>query len=191
MTFGFALSAVDITWGKHREQVHTFKSVAEASSLMKPKGDSLFASQGSSVAVLCLISFAAAAFVFGVAIFFQWLVYDDWLHDHGPSLRIVGSLLASAIMFVITLRRQLAQRRRQMEIEQHLQTMMWMNDRIRNSLQTIECVTYAANPQSTESVRTAVNTIEDVLQEVLVSTPVEPPAASRSNPQNKAIDAQG
>ena len=42
-----------------------------------------------------------------------------------------------------------------------------MNDRIRNSLQAIECVTYAADPQATESVRAAVDTIESVLQEVL------------------------
>ena len=105
--------------------------------------------------------------MFAVAIFFQWLVYDDWLHDQGP-VRIIGSLLAGAVMFTVTLRRQVAHRRREIEIQQHLVTLHKMNDRIRNSLQKIECVTYAASPEATESVRNAVDIIEDVLEEIMV-----------------------
>jgi Flp pilus assembly protein TadB len=153
---------------------------------MHPKGDSLVASQTSSVAVLCLISFSAALFVFCVAVFFQWLVYDDWLHDQGP-LRIVGSLLAASLMFVVSLRRQLAHRRREIEIQQHLQALMWMNDRIRNSLQTIECVTYAASPQTTDSVRSAVDSIEDVLDEMLIEKQASVPHQARSVPPAKSI----
>jgi len=45
-----------------------------------------------------------------------------------------------------------------------------MNDRIRNSLQTIELVVYATNPHVTNPVKDAVDTIESVLREVLVET---------------------
>ena len=45
-----------------------------------------------------------------------------------------------------------------------------MNDRIRNSLQAIELVVYATNPHVTDPVKEAVDTIESVLQEVLVET---------------------
>lgn len=50
-----------------------------------------------------------------------------------------------------------------------------MNDRIRNSLQAIECLTYAANPEATEPVRSAVNVIEGVLEEVLAEHHPAPP----------------
>ena len=52
-----------------------------------------------------------------------------------------------------------------------------MNDRIRNSLQAIELVMYASNPNLTNSVKEAVDTIESVLHEVLV----ENNADSRTN----------
>ena len=43
-----------------------------------------------------------------------------------------------------------------------------MNDRIRNSLQAIECVVYATNRHVTDPVRDAVDAIESVLHDVLV-----------------------
>lgn len=136
---------------------------------MKSKGDPLFVHHVPSHARLLLISALAGGFVVLIAIFFQWLVYDDWLHDQGP-LRLIGSLLAGLVMFAVTLRRQLTRRQREIDIQQHLQTLLKMNDRIRNSLQTIECVTYAASPEATQSVRDAVDTIEDVLEEMMVGT---------------------
>jgi hypothetical protein len=42
-----------------------------------------------------------------------------------------------------------------------------MNDRIRNALQAIECLTYLSQPQATEAVRQSVEVIDDVLREVL------------------------
>ncbi len=61
-----------------------------------------------------------------------------------------------------------------------------MNDRIRNALQVIECVTYASNPQATAPVRDAVDVIEGVLHEVLIEThPALPdvPAMSATTPK--------
>lgn len=137
----------------------------------------------SSQLTIVLVSVAAGLAVFGAAIFFQWLIYDDWLHDKGP-LRIVGSLLAGALMFAVAFRWQITIRERRLELLHRFETIRWMNDRIRNSLQAIECVTYAVVPETTESVRAAVDTIESVLQEVLADThspvPVEPRPHSES-----------
>ena len=66
-------------------------------------------------------------------------------------------------------------RRRKLEILHRFETIKWMTDRIRNSLQAIECITYVNNPEATASVSGAVATIEDVLKEVLAgSHPLEP-----------------
>ncbi|UWZ84522.1 hypothetical protein [Occallatibacter riparius] len=120
------------------------------------------------------MSFASGLTVFGLAIFFQWLIYDDWLHDSGP-VRIVGSFLAGAITCAVAFRWQISIRRRRLEIVHRFETIRWMNDRIRNSLQAIECVTYHANPEATDSVRSAVDAIEDVLQEVLSASHLSAP----------------
>lgn len=114
----------------------------------------------------------------GLAIFLQWLIYDDWLHDAGP-VRVIGSLLAGALMFAIAFRWQTAQRDRRLEMLHRFETIHWMTDRIRNSLQAIECVTYHASPEATDSVRAAVDTIESVLQEVLADSH---PSAGRPSP---------
>jgi hypothetical protein len=50
---------------------------------------------------------------------------------------------------------------------QRFETIAWMNDRIRNALQAIQFVDYAANPHATESVRDAADVIDSVLREVL------------------------
>lgn len=157
---------------------------------MKSKGDPLFVHHVPSLARLFFISALAGGFVVLVAIFFQWLVYDDWLHDQGP-LRLIGSFLAGVVMFAVTLRRQMTRRQREIEIQRHLQTLLNMNDRIRNSLQTIECVTYAASPEATESVREAVDTIEDVLEEMMVGThPVAPSSHRRDFGPAKTLRIQ-
>jgi hypothetical protein len=61
----------------------------------------------------------------------------------------------------------------------------WMNDRIRNSLQAIECVVYATKLHVTDPVRDAVDAIESVLQEVLVEADAIPSA--RLNWQSEAM----
>lgn len=121
------------------------------------------------MSVLCAIT------VFCVSIFIQWLVYDDWLHDKGP-LRVVGSLLAGVLSFAVALRFQLSIRWRKVELLHRFESIKWMTDRIRNSLQAIECITYAADPVATESVRDAVDVIEGVLHEVLAESRPEPRA---------------
>jgi hypothetical protein len=112
----------------------------------------------------------------------QWLIYDDWLHQTG-ALRIVGSGVAALVTFFAMFRWQSGLRKRQMETFQRFATIASMNDRIRNSLQAIECITYASNPKATESVKKAVDVIDGVLREVVAELnpgPIEisPPKAS-------------
>jgi hypothetical protein len=142
---------------------------------MKPKADPPLSRQIASDIRIWLVSVVCAVAVFGAAIFMQWLIYDDWLHDQGP-LRIVGSLLAGGLTFAAAVRWQFAIRWRKVEMLRRFESIKWMNDRIRNSLQAIECVTYAADPQATESVRSAVDAIEEVLNEVLTESHPAPAA---------------
>lgn len=134
---------------------------------------------GPTVAIW-LVSLASGGCVLGLAIFLQWLVYNDWMHDHAPQ-RWVGSLLAAALATFAVMRWQLALRRRRTEMLQRFETIRWMNDRIRNALQTIELLAFA-NSQATDAVSTAVDAIEDVLREVLAETHPNPshiPPAAR------------
>jgi hypothetical protein len=122
-----------------------------------------------SYASIWLLSFFFAVSVFSIAILLQWLIYDDWMHDNGP-LRLVGSVLAFVLTFLFTLRWQLAKRRQMIEVMRQFETIRWMNDRIRNSLQAIECLVFATHPHVTDPVRDAVDAIENALQEVLNET---------------------
>jgi hypothetical protein len=154
---------------------------------MTPKADLPLPRQIASDVKIWLLSVAAAIAVFTIAISVQWLIYDDWMHDKGP-LRVVGSILAAGLGFAIAARWQLSVRWRKVEMLHRFETIKWMNDRIRNSLQAIECVTYAANPHATESVRSAVDAIEAVLHEVLVeSHPALPAAAVKSDGARKSV----
>ena len=58
-----------------------------------------------------------------------------------------------------------------------------MNDRIRNALQAIECLTYVAQPEATDSVRQSVNVIDSVLREVLADS-----GQSHETARPKAVD---
>lgn len=157
---------------------------------MKPKADPPLSRQIASEITVWLLSASCGVAVFAIAIFIQWLIYDDWLHDRGP-VRVVGSLLAAGLMFAIAAHIQFANRWRKVELLRRFETIKWMNDRIRNSLQAIECVSYAANPEATESVRSAVDAIEDVLYEVLAeSHPAVPQARIRSEPSPGSIEVQ-
>ena len=116
-------------------------------------------------------SFAATAFVLTVALGVQWLVYDDWLHRSG--LRISGSCLAAVLTYAFTFRWLSQRRERKLEMLRRFATIARMNDRIRNALQAIELATYATNPDSVLPVKSAVDSIEAVLEEVLQD--VRPP----------------
>jgi hypothetical protein len=144
----------------------------------------------ASKAKIALISVLAAIPVLVASLLVQWLVYDDWLHQTGP-LRIVGTSIATAVTFVFALRWQLAIREKQLEMVRRMEMILQMNDRIRNALQAIECLTYVAQPEATESVRQSVNVIDSVLKEVLAEsrqTPdkAQPAAAVVPNIQSKS-----
>jgi thiol:disulfide interchange protein len=119
---------------------------------------------GSSLAIWT-VSIATALCVLAISVFLQWLIYDDWMHRTGP-IQIVGSLLAAALVCYLVLRWQKTIRRHKEEMLRRFETIKWMNDRIRNSLQTIDLLAFV-NPQATEQVRGAVDAIESVLQDVL------------------------
>jgi len=138
-------------------------------SSMKSKAEPSFASQIPSVAMICFSSIVSGLAIFLIAVVLQWFIYDDWMHKNGP-LRLVGSALASAWAFGFVYQWQLGQRKKKIENLRRFETIKWMNDRIRNSLQAIECVVYATSRHVTDPVRDAVDTIESVLQEVLVET---------------------
>ena len=122
-----------------------------------------------SRAKIVLVAAGAAVAVLTASLLTQWLIYDDWLHRTGP-LRIVGTCIATVVTFVFTLRWQLAIRERQLEMVRRMEMILRMNDRIRNALQAIECLTYVAQPEATESVRQSVNVIDSVLREVLADS---------------------
>ncbi|MGA2650109.1 MAG: hypothetical protein ABSF28_06290 [Terracidiphilus sp.] len=136
---------------------------------MKTKAEPRLASQIPSVAMIFFSSIVSGLVVFLVAVTLQWFIYDDWMHKNGP-LRLVGSALASALTFGFVYQWQRGQRRKKIENLRRFERIKWMNDRIRNSLQAIECIVYATNPHVTDPVKEAVDTIERVLQEVLVET---------------------
>jgi|SRR5579872_220967 hypothetical protein len=122
---------------------------------------------GSGVRIF-LLSLLASSCVLAASLFIQWFVYDDWLHQTGP-LRIVGTSIAAAVTFAFVLRWQYAVREKQREMVRRFEMISRMNDRIRNALQAIECLTYLSQPEATEPVRQAVDTIDGVLREVLAN----------------------
>ena len=136
---------------------------------MKSKADPPFSLQIPSAISVWFLAILCGMGVFFAAVALQWLVYDDWMHRGGP-LRLVGSGFAFLLTFAFAYRWQLAGRRRKLETLRRFETIRWMNDRIRNSLQAIECLVYATNPHVTDPVKDAVDTIEHVLDEVLSTT---------------------
>jgi hypothetical protein len=115
---------------------------------------------------IALISAISGLMTGAIVLLSQWLVYDDWLHRSDP-LRIIGTVVSGILTFLFVHRWQSLQRQRQMETVKRFERIAFMNDRIRNSLQAIECVTFVAQPQATEAVQDAVNAIDRVLGEVL------------------------
>jgi hypothetical protein len=113
-----------------------------------------------------LISLFASFLVLAVSLVIQWLVYDDWLRETGP-LRIIGTTIAAVITLGFVLRWQYSIREQQREMLRRFELISHMNDRIRNALQAIECVTYVAQPEATEAVKREVNAIDKILHDVL------------------------
>jgi hypothetical protein len=136
---------------------------------MKSKAEPSLVSQIPTVAMICFSSILAGLAIFLLALTLQWFIYDDLLHKSGP-LRLIGSALASALTLAFVYQWQLGQREKKIENLRRFERIKWMNDKIRNSLQAIECVVYVTNRHVTDPVRDAVDTIESVLQEVLVES---------------------
>lgn len=139
----------------------------------------------TSHAKILVLSFVASSFVLAASLLIQWLVYDDWLHRTGP-LRIVGTCIAAVVTFGFVLRWQLAVRERQQEMMRRFEAISYMNDRIRNALQAIECVTYLSQPEATDSVRQAADAIDAVLREALADAGEHPVAVSIRRAENLA-----
>jgi hypothetical protein len=144
-----------------------------------------------SRAKIVLVAAGAAVAVLTASLLTQWLIYDDWLHRTGP-LRIVGTCIATAVTFLFALRWQLAIRERQLEMVRRMEMILQMNDRIRNALQAIECLTYVAQADATDSVRQSVDVIDSVLREVLADSghtheASRPAAAVVPNIRSKAV----
>jgi hypothetical protein len=134
-----------------------------------------------------LISLFASFLVLVVSLVIQWLVYDDWLRHTGP-LRIVGTVIAAIITLAFMLRWQYSIREQQRNMIRRFELISHMNDRIRNALQAIECVTYVAQPDATAVVKQEVNAIDKVLRDVLseagvvsLDLPQKDPKASRKS----------
>jgi hypothetical protein len=121
--------------------------------------------QISSTVSIAFVAAVSGLAVLGAAVLLQWIIYDDWLHRAG--IRLVGSVVAGVLTSLFAYRWQLAVRAQKLEMLRRFETILRMNDRIRNALQIVECVTYATNPEATEPVRDAVDAIEGVLHEVL------------------------
>jgi len=119
----------------------------------------------ASAGSIWLVSLASGLCVLCFATFLQWLIYHDWMHGRGP-LQLTGVLLAAALTFFVVLRWQFGIRRRLLEMIRDFETIEWMNDRIRNALQSIDLIAFA-HSEAAEQVRTAVDAISVVLKEVL------------------------
>lgn len=133
-------------------------------------------------------SLVSGALTTGGATWIQWLVYDDWLHDAGP-LRLAGSVLAGLFLGALVFRSRWQAREKKRRMLEHLHAIRWTNDRIRNSLQAIECITFAAAPQIAEDVRHSVDSIELILDDLLVSPDAHPAGQMKSNTRKVAHSA--
>jgi len=115
---------------------------------------------------VCLYSFLATCSVTVVSVVLQWIIYRDWLHQTGP-FRYVGTAIAAAVTFFFVWRWQEGLRRETAETQRRLLVIAEMNDRIRNALQAIECITYAKDEAATQSLRESVDRIDHALRGIV------------------------
>jgi hypothetical protein len=126
--------------------------------------------------------------VLALAISLQWYIYFNWMHEPG-TVEIAGSLIAGALMFVLVFRTLNSARQRKIEIIERLKAIGWMVDRIRNSLQAIECLTYAAAPSAADDVRDSVDVIEVILGDLLSErNPERTVAKPKSDRSRRLVD---
>ncbi|HUN90100.1 MAG TPA: hypothetical protein VMU28_14975 [Terriglobales bacterium] len=114
---------------------------------------------------ILLYSFLSSCSVVFLSLLLQWLIYADWLHDPGP-VRLVGTVLASVLTFLLVWLWQERIRREQVETLRRLEVIAKMNDRIRNALQAIDCIAYLKDEAATQTVRQAVDVIDSALRGV-------------------------
>src|SRR5579863_3615687 len=117
-------------WAPRRGRL--FWRESDGAAAMKFRGQTASARQIPSRASIVLLSILSGLSIFSIAILLQWLIYDDWLHANGP-LRLVGSVLAFVLTSIFAFRWQEAKRREKIAVLKRLETIKWMNDRIRNS----------------------------------------------------------
>ncbi|MGH9644065.1 MAG: hypothetical protein ACRD3Q_16785 [Terriglobales bacterium] len=108
-------------------------------------------------------SILASFSVLMVSFALQWLVYDDWLHQTGP-VHVIGSAVAATITFIFVRRWFRGARERALEARRRFEIIAQANDRIRNQLQAIECLTYASDDGLADSVREAIDGIDLALR---------------------------
>jgi len=137
-------------------------------------GEDIMSGSASKLQVL-LYSFLSSCSVILLSLILQWLIYADWLRDPGP-VRLVGTLLASIVTFLFVWLWQERIRREKVETQRRLELIAEMNDRIRNALQTIDCIAYL-DEGATETVRHAVDVIDSALRgastEIMSARPLQ------------------
>lgn len=111
-----------------------------------------------------LFALGASSLVFTASLGLQWLVYED-LSLRTGQWRITGTSMASILTFLFLYRWQLAERERLRQIQQRLDVIRQMNDKIRNALQIIDVTSYLSQPDAAAPIREAVDVIDTALRE--------------------------
>jgi ABC-type multidrug transport system fused ATPase/permease subunit len=137
--------------------------------------------RSSSTAHILVYSLLTSFSVLIVSFVLQWMVYRDWLRQTGP-LHVIGTTIAAMVTFVFVYKWQSTTRERYEEALRRFQTIAEMNDRIRNALQAIECISFVNNNDATDAVRESMQNIDVALRGILAETrPISSPAEKTSS----------
>jgi hypothetical protein len=112
---------------------------------------------------IILSALVASLLVSTGSLVLQWVVYEDLLLRTGQ-WRLTGTALATILTFLFLCRWQLAERKRQREMQQRLDIICEMNDRIRNALQIIQVTSYLSQPNAAAPIREAIDAIDVALR---------------------------
>jgi hypothetical protein len=112
---------------------------------------------------IILSALVASLLVSTGSLVLQWVVYEELLLRTGQ-WRLTGTALATILTFLFLCRWQLAERKRQREMQQRLDIISEMNDRIRNALQIIQVTSYLSQPNATAPIREAIDAIDVALR---------------------------